>query len=516
MFIFVNFNPTVLIYSAGIVFCLNTNYNLFLEAAALPDFTARVLIDMFFINNFYFLWTNLWYLSTYFIVLNTYLILFRNRLTTISFFYVVIFIVLLLFITFIEWANNFFFTPELFPLAYKENTLLTNAVNRVHPFLLHSSFFLLFFTIFRKFDLSYQNTNLSNFFALVYLKKSLVVILTTLYLGSWWASQEGSWGGWWNWDPSEVFGLYILYRILSLYHFKENIVYLVHCRYYLVMSIIYLYVFYCTMQINFSLVSHNFGFRSLKSFNPELFFFTSIIFLYYWIYLRCRSLKSKLSIIKVIRDYHTFIVQVIFVVSTIVFYTIILTLVNNFLWNTIHLKLYLIKINYKYYVNFILVVLVTLTYRGNILLALTAITYVKSIFYILVLFSKKFRGGIFIFVIHFTLVSSLIFSYFSCYSSIDMWNIFYTGRYNEDCFNYSLNSIKVDSQFNYFKNFTAYEGKSFDLVLSKSFMLQKYFPSGVLEHYTTTLIDFFTPSLNSYVFTFIFLIVNSVNRRLKL
>ena len=515
MLIFGNFNPIVLVYTIGITFCLSTNYNTFFETTSLPDFTIRTLVDTFFINSFYFLWTNLWYLSAYFLILNMCLVLQKNRLTPLIVVYLWIPIILVIFITFMEWANNLFFLIEFFTPACKENTLLLNAVNRIHPLLLHSSFFLFFIIIPKRPNSIYQSTNLLNSLMLANLKKSIFIIILTLYLGSWWALQEGSWGGWWNWDPSEIFGLYILYRILSLYHFKENVTYSVHCNYYITMSIIYLYVFYCTMQINFSLVSHNFGFRSLKSFNPELFFFTSIIFIYYWVYLKSSSLVSKWLIFKILPRYYILLNHVLFIILTAVFCVVSLILINNFLWNTVHLKLYLVKFNYKYYINFLIVVLTTYFYHSNMQLILLGVVYIKSTFYILILFLQKFRGKLSFFLIHFSLIFVLVLSYFSCYSNVDMWNTFFSNKSNEDCFNYAINSIKLDLEFNYFKNFTAYEGKSFYLTFYRSLMWQTYFPGGVLEYYTTSLIDFCTPSLNSYIFIFIVLIMSSLKKHIR-
>jgi cytochrome c biogenesis factor len=89
----------------------------------------------------------------------------------------------------------------------------------------------------------------------------LILNLFTLSLGGWWALQEGSWGGWWNWDPSETFGLMVmLFYVITLH---LNIIKLRNKWYR-----VYIYLFFCTIillytliQLNFDLVSHNFGTR---------------------------------------------------------------------------------------------------------------------------------------------------------------------------------------------------------------------------------------------------------------
>ena len=56
-----------------------------------------------------------------------------------------------------------------------------------------------------------------------YLITYSIILTITLYFGGWWALQEGSWGGWWNWDASEVLGLItLLYLILAVHGFGDS------------------------------------------------------------------------------------------------------------------------------------------------------------------------------------------------------------------------------------------------------------------------------------------------------
>ena len=46
-------------------------------------------------------------------------------------------------------------------------------------------------------------------------------------MGGLWAYQEGSWGGWWDWDISEVFGLFIYLVFSTLQPYPQK-----HCRWF--------------------------------------------------------------------------------------------------------------------------------------------------------------------------------------------------------------------------------------------------------------------------------------------
>jgi cytochrome c biogenesis factor len=82
------------------------------------------------------------------------------------------------------------------------NILLKNSVNKIHPLLLYSSSYIFFLSLplifFSKRTKHLYLEVYSTIFVFNQLKQVLVFILVALFLGSWWALQEGSWGGWWN------------------------------------------------------------------------------------------------------------------------------------------------------------------------------------------------------------------------------------------------------------------------------------------------------------------------------
>jgi len=235
------------------------------------------------------------------------------------------------------------------------NTLLVNNLNKIHPFLFYSGTFLVFNTLLL--------TNLFkpvsiHFLATYQLKQTSKVLLPTLtislialFLGSWWAVQEGTWGGWWNWDPSETFGLlFFLYVLVNLHttYFLEDFFKLNKKNKFMVYVLILSYFF---IQLNFDLVSHNFGVKFFYFFNNKLFFY--LIILLTLVYLIWSTLKSILLnhsnlilpsrrlrrnlTLNWFRNWVTFSVQSLITISLLVSFFI---LFNYFIWNFINFNLF--------------------------------------------------------------------------------------------------------------------------------------------------------------------------------
>lgn len=160
---------------------------------------------------------------------------------------------------------------NLYAVKYEPNILLLNAVNYYHP---------LFFYI----NLSFFYKVILNHFFLNKLK----FIVFTIFLGSYWAFQEGNWGGWWNWDISETFGLTIIIYYIFLTHNKLKyntyiVKYLEKLTY-----INYILIIYIIMQLNFTLISHNFGNKFLFFFKNTLLFVSTLLnFIFIFIAIKC-------------------------------------------------------------------------------------------------------------------------------------------------------------------------------------------------------------------------------------
>lgn len=157
------------------------------------------------------------------------------------------------------------------------NVLLLNNLNRYHPVVLYWTFATLFTTVgwwwgcrFRG-HASGGSAHLVNF--LDYLHSSIFCCgLLALVGGAWWALQEGTWGGWWNWDASEVFGLLPPVLALSAYHEKLSVRrWIKHGKRSESLALLTL-ASYFIIQLNFENASHNFGVHLFFFFTNDALF----------------------------------------------------------------------------------------------------------------------------------------------------------------------------------------------------------------------------------------------------
>lgn len=97
------------------------------------------------------------------------------------------------------------------------NPLLLNSLNLIHPITLYGIFVYLLalclWSLFLRFYTFNSSTTTSTCTRLLF-TSSLLLALTTL-LGSLWAAQLESWGGWWVWDPSETL-LLVMFALLGI------------------------------------------------------------------------------------------------------------------------------------------------------------------------------------------------------------------------------------------------------------------------------------------------------------
>jgi len=168
---------------------------------------------------------------------------------------------------------------------------LLNPLNKYHPFILYSGiigsvqFFLL-----KLFSHSFTSPGFIN----LQIKKNSnlpvwrsYTIICALFLGSWWAFQEGTWGGWWNWDPSEVFGLVFLFVHLVYIHEGASYHKLTKIYKKVLISIVLLSCIYLFIQLNFEIISHNFGVKFFYFFNNNFFFLSTLgllVLVFFWIF----------------------------------------------------------------------------------------------------------------------------------------------------------------------------------------------------------------------------------------
>lgn len=412
---------------------------------------------------------------------------------------------------------NFFIIEQLY-FNEGENTLLVNSINRVHPLLLHSS--LAVFTsyfLLNKFNFRhFFGTNYILWICFRWIKYTYLILLITLYLGCWWAFQEGSWGGWWNWDISEVFGLTILYRLIFILHsrtYTESIPYL---KQYLVYTLLYLYFFYTLMQLNFSLVSHNFGFQNVKSFNVELLFLLifSVSFLY--------NIGKVRLIIHYNQDFNrnqnikTSFFVLTQLLSVIIFVVSMYILIHNFMWHFTGFRFLLAKFNYSSYLlvayNSLFLYFFSLSKNIFVLMLINMYLYIYILFFS-IFFLKSFKPQ---YLLHLVLWMLITLVVINSSEELNAW-AFFLNDYVTDPFSViSFSSRKIEIDSNFFKYNTAYEGKSFLLKMTKNLLLQVYFPNNTELYYKTLIIDNVSLILNFFFYTLLGLILNLFWARLRL
>ena len=212
------------------------------------------------------------------------------------------------------------------------NFLLLNSLNKYHPFALYFAFLLLAcaYLVYSTCSCFSRKVFASSYFLRFFFSQNWlvhVVLFSALVLGAWWAQQEGSWGGWWNWDPSENLGLIAWFFVVSAFHlrfinfffFKGN---------FLIKNFIEVFFFllvYLLLQLNFELVSHNFGLRFFFFFNSNLFFleltFLFLLLIFFLTYallshkshvVLLRSPVKSFSFLKCSRVYVLLLLSVVF------------------------------------------------------------------------------------------------------------------------------------------------------------------------------------------------------------
>ena len=341
-----NINQILTLLSISIFLCYS-NYNV-----NWYDIFSRVLGNEFYINLYYFLWTSFWYIPLLILLITTWQ--FVNSVCT-KHIFIVILLVLLLINTVIDihmyWTLNT--NPYFLPIKSEHyNNLLLNSINKFHPGILYwtslliitywLSFNLYYTSSLSRFHLSYTEIpTLPNFIW------SSLVLLVTLGLGGWWALQEGSWGGWWNWDPSEVFGLLIFFFYLAHIHRKTGKQHYLNTWYYNIFTCLSLLQVYFFTQLNFDLVSHNFG-TKIDNFIDNTNLYTIIILISLLCVVRITYIKQSTS--KFLLSTQTYfnyrpvelIKLYVLLISSLFIYELMYSLIplfNDFLWKLLNINI---------------------------------------------------------------------------------------------------------------------------------------------------------------------------------
>ena len=259
-------------------------YKCFIGTHFLDDLSNRLEANDSYISSYYFWWTSATYLSSFLWLLVLYWILSTSVVSQNSSQLALILISLL---TLTELNDLVALNQNWNLVNYTNvglNTLLTNSLNYYHPLILYSSFFSLTSILFLYND-SYYSSQHYAYPSYAYLSDYLSQIAITLslialFLGSWWAVQEGTWGGWWNWDASEVLGWLVSLYFLTLLHslVRYQLITVLRSKQLLLWKSILLV--YLLVQVSFELTAHNFGIKFFYFFNNNLFLLEAFIIVF--------------------------------------------------------------------------------------------------------------------------------------------------------------------------------------------------------------------------------------------
>ena len=452
----------------------------------------RICLNDFYFINYYFLWTSLWFIPFYILII---LILFHYNVNSLNIKKKSSFIIItvLILITYLSYLNCNLVYLNLKVFSEDTNALLLNSVNKIHPLLLYISLLVFFLILVQYYNIDFnflQKNEILMFNSVSSIKYKVVLSIYTLYLGGWWALQEGSWGGWWNWDFSEVFGLFILYKLLVVIHSKF---YLRSCymnRNYFSISCILLLIFYLSIQLNFSYVSHNFGFRFYKFINTTILFnylllitITCLIFFQNEFYLIIINSSSKLIILR------KRLISLIFILTSLILYLSLLILLNDFLWTNFNLNLFNFQCNFNDLIFIIvhLLILYVFEFKFIIIFLMLVLNEVFINFIFLVLNRLKF----FTLIILLHYIFLIIFFYSISYYEEVLSNLTFIQSDNNFTNGLELvvNELNLENLSNRIEETTTFSGKYFDLNLYEKFVLQKFYPLGYKELFNLTIFD---------------------------
>ena len=312
----------------------------------MPDWTARLNPNDSLLNSFNFFWTSFTYLpSFFFICLLITLTLYSIR-TSGHWLFICAILLTVYSTEMLDFIGlNYHWSTRNKNLS-SINLLLSNNLNKYHPFIFYFSVFLLSPSIVWLLNL-YRSNNL--FIGSFYLFLTYGVVIKVvfwnsfaLFLGSWWAVQEGTWGGWWNWDASEVLGLLVSLIGVQFFHTHtrwDSVIPAIERTIHLTGAFVFSYFF---IQLNFDLVSHNFGSKFFFFFNNNLFFLeilsASVVIGLVQSWVLYKSRNQSYTILLKVRPIlsSTFNWLGLFVLYTSIITVLIssfLPLLNYFIWN---------------------------------------------------------------------------------------------------------------------------------------------------------------------------------------
>lgn len=505
------------------------------------DTLSRLFMNDFFVNSYYILWTSFWYLPTFLIVTFSLLLL---NLTKNGLGYTWLVIGVILIIISIHYQNLNTYNYLIDNCSSNFNVLLSNSVNKFHPALFYATLL----HPFTMLQMSLTNSRRKYTVNQSLLHNTLVsnaltpVIIFTLFLGSWWALQEGSWGGWWNWDPSEVFGLlvmlYYLYILHKLQKFTNQPVLVVYLKI-LTQLILAAYVF---IQLNFDLVSHNFGTRVDQFIDISQNFLVTVLFISTLIVMTVYRLSRELTKTSIIFDHSATrknnFTLVWHALITLILVFILLSsfslLLNDFLWKLLTVNVFNSSKATYFYTSLLITAVLIRSWSPQAYMSLlfVYISYLSKEVIILLLIPEVAVNSI----LHVTLITLLLVMLSESNQSTSLWGVLYesishvqpslvydiglpfmslNNFMTELSFTTLSNSKVLESVWNFSWTASSNEGHSFLHTITPNILTQLLHSGNGLSSYMINVLDF-SISVTSAIVIYTLLLIYYVLRVPKL
>lgn len=477
MLLFFYYNFFTLVVTSIILLPIVLFSTKFCIQTVILDLFARSLSNDFFLTNMFFFWTNLWYLHTFFLCLVFLFITFKSKTINLALVSTGFAFLLLSIVLFLEFYLDNTFSHDTVLFNENINVLLKNSVNKIHPLLLYSSLYIFFAAVYRYFiikqpkDLQFTTLATSSVYTLV--KGSSSLIFIALYLGSWWALQEGSWGGWWNWDSSEFFGLLIFYFIVLFFHIpsflKSNTILVSYCF----RVILFLFLFFFMLQLNFSVISHNFGFRSVKFLSIEVILGIMWVCTLTVFWIKSKNLTLLLHKVFRIKQIKWRITDIFILLFSVFNSIILLTLISFFVKSLLNFKFFFNFLSFYKLLCIVVIFIWSKSLNVNLKYIFIFMQDSSVLSTSLIMLQNLYRS-LSHFYLHYIIFIGFFFNLIGKYSTVN--SCVFVSYQDLLCMSnyFSVNSREIELLLNFIIQSTSFEGKSFDLILHNNYIYQSY------------------------------------------
>ena len=261
-------------------------------------------------------------------------------------------------------------------------------------------------------------------------------------------------------------------------------------RVYFTTSFILLLLFYLAIQLNFSYVSHNFGFRFYKFISTTVLFnYLLLLTLIFLVNLQCESYVSLVNISVKSQVQKQRLVNILLIITSLILYLSIFILINDFLWNNFNLNL----LNFQYDFNSLVFILIymLITYFFDLKLIILFFLFFnrKILINFFILKLKKLQSLNFIVILHY--IFTIVFFYTLCYHKEILSNLKVIPNNDYYIINFEIisNLLSIENKSNSIDKSTTFDNKYFTLNLVKNTLKQEFYPLGCKDLLSLSIVD---------------------------